>query len=260
MTTGDTALPPDSRPFPRLQISDLLVLTLTTAFGLAWMEALGDSDPPSRWDRLLSLWEGGVVGVSFFGFAVLLREILNRGRTLSSLSPAHVWFLVAAPQLLLGLAHTVIAYLSSTLFSDMTQWRAVESGVSALSHLIFVAVWLLAAVWVRPWPWRIVVALKGIEQAAWVALHGHRALRTMGWAQSIPSMHFFGVIGSVWSCLLVALLISVVNDVRRKVARDWLHYVGVGLIVAESLEFYRAWGRLAVRWWTALYQFLPVNF
>src|SRR5215831_11268381 len=97
---------PAVEPFPRLAISDLLVLTLMVSFGLGWGQSLGSGDPPaeSQWRTLiLSLLEGMLLGGLFFGFAVLGRELV-RGRPLRALSPAHWWFVVAAPQMLFGLA------------------------------------------------------------------------------------------------------------------------------------------------------------
>src|SRR5436309_6556252 len=121
---------PAAKPFPRLAISDLLVLTLMVSFGLGWMESLGSGDPPaeSLWRTVvLSVLEATLLGGLFFGFAVLAREFV-RGRPLRSLSPAHWWFVVAAPQLLFGLAHYVIAIWSPTWFAgNQGQWRIFES-------------------------------------------------------------------------------------------------------------------------------------
>jgi hypothetical protein len=58
--------------------------------------------------------------------------------------------------------------------------------------------------------------------------------------------------------LLASLVIALASDRARRVKRDWLHYLGAGIIVAEAVEFFRPFGYLAVRWWQAVYfQLMP---
>jgi hypothetical protein len=252
-------MPPSSEPFPRLAISDLLVLTLTTAFALAWLEALGPGDPAqtSPWTGLISLFEATFIGLTFFGFAVLVREMFSRGRTLRSLSPGHWWFLIAGLQTLLSLPNYVIVIWAQTWFGDgLIQWRIFDGVVAALTNAVFAGLWLAAAIYVRDWPWRTVLGLKGLEQFTWTAFRAQRTLRNMGLAWAPHAMHFFGVMGTVWICLLIAVLVAVALDLRRKERRDWLHYLAVVVIIGESIEFFRAFGPLAGRWWQAIYLYV----
>jgi hypothetical protein len=253
---------PADPPFPRLGISDLLVLTLTTAFGMAWIGALGKGDPPpdtTQWASkvgavALDAFNGTLIGVELFGFAVLVREISRRHRPLRSLSPGHWWFLITGPQYLLGLFQYVIATWGSSQFVDIARWRTIEGGVSALIYLLFVMAWLWVAAKMKTGLWRAVFVIKALEQFVWLAFRAYRALRDAElWTTSIHAMHFFGVMGTLFACLLAALLIAVAYDIRRKVKRDWLHYVGVAVIVAESFNFFEGFGRLVVRWWSALW-------
>lgn len=246
-------------PFPRLAISDLLVLTLTTAFALAWVGALGPGDPSqsSPWTGLVSLFEATFIGLTFFGFAVLVREMFSRGRTLRSLAPGHWWFLIAGLQTLLGLPNYILVIWSQAWFGQhWVEWRIFEGVTSALSNLVFAGLWLLAARHAQDRRWRIVLGLKSLEQFIWTAFRTQRTARNLGLAWSPHAMHFFGLIGSVWICLLIAMLVAVAIDVRHKVRRDWLHYLAVLVIIGESIEFFRAFGPLAARWWQAIYLYV----
>src|SRR3954449_9298354 len=91
--------------FPHLAISDLLVLTLSVAYGMAWTQALGDQRLPGNGSQLAErlveaatdALNGTLIGAQVFGFSVAVRELF-RGRPLSSLAPGHWWFLISAPQ------------------------------------------------------------------------------------------------------------------------------------------------------------------
>jgi hypothetical protein len=228
---------------------------------MAWIGALGRGDPPpdtTHWASkvgavVLDAFHGTLVGVELFGFAVVVREIL-RGRPLQSLSPGHWWFLITGPQCLLGLFQYVIAIWGISQFVDIARWRTIEGGANALIHLVFVIAWLWAAAKMKTGLWRAVFVIKALEQSVWLTFRAYRAARDAElWTTSIHAMHFFGVMGTLFACLLAALLIAAAYDIHRQVKRDWLHYVGVAVIVAESFNFFHPFGRLAVRWWSALW-------
>lgn len=252
-------------PFPRLQISDLLVLTLTAAFGMTWIGALGDGDPPSDtsdWAARLgaaarNAFNGLLIGVELFGLAVVIRELV-RGRSLRSFAPGHWWFLVAAPLHVLEGAQYLIAIWGIWQFNYVGQWRTVESAANVPIYLVFVAAWLWATAHMKTTRWGAIFAIKALEQSVWLLFYVLRSARyaNLAWTPTIRSMHFFGVTGTLHVFQLAVLLFALARDKRLRVKRDWLHYLGAAVIVAESLNFYHDFGHLSVQWWSALWSLL----
>src|SRR5207302_10114376 len=111
-------------------------------------------------------------------------------------------------------------------------WRAVESAANVPVYLAFVGAWLWAAAHMKTRLWRAVFAIKALEQSIWVLLYVYRSARNAGlaWTPIIPSMHFFGVTGTLIIGLLVALCVALPYEIRQRVKRAWLHYVGVAVI------------------------------
>jgi hypothetical protein len=149
----------------------------------------------------------------------------------------------------------LIAIWGMSQFNYIGQWRIVESAANVPIYPVFVGAWLWAAAHVKTRLWRAVFAIKALEQSIWVLLYAHRSARNAGfaWAFTINSMHFFGVMGTLIVGLLAVLLVAFAHDLRQRVKRDWLHYVAVAVIVAESFSFFHGFGRFAVRWWSALW-------
>jgi hypothetical protein len=261
MSQASTNPSPNENQFPPPQISDLLVLTLTTAYGLTWMGAL-TSDPPSggadwraRLDELATtLLPGLLFGVELFGFAVVVRELI-RGRRLSSFAPGHWWFLITGPQYLLGGTHYLIAIAGSTWFENQQGlWRMIESLSDALFHLCFMVFWLCAAASVGGWPWRTAMGLKTLEQLNWFALHCFRSLRGFSWAPRIPSMHVFGLMGTIHIGQILSVILATAFDRYASIRRDWLHHLAAATIVAESLQFlFGGFGNYLIRWWSEMW-------
>ncbi len=256
MSAADTNTP--QRPFPHLAISDLLVLTLTAAFGMVWSEALGGGEPlagTSHWAAQLAAtalqaFRGLLLGVELFGFAVVVRELF-RGRPLRTLSPGHWWFVVAGPQRLLDGVHYLIAVWGLIQFNIVGQWRTLENAANVPIYLVIVACWLGAAIFMTSWRWRAVFAIKSLEQAVWLLYYVHRSARNAGLANTpnIPAFHFYGVSGTLVICQMAALLVAVAVDFRQRVKRDWLHYLGVAVIFAEACQYFGEFGHGAFRWW-----------
>jgi hypothetical protein len=252
---------PSDRPFPAPQISDLLVLTLTTAYGMTWMGAF-QSDPPSAgadWQSHLNqlattLLPGLLFGVELFGFAVVVRELV-RGRRLSSLAPGHWWFLITGPQYLLGGTHWFLSILGGAWFDNQPgQWRMIESLIDVVFYGFFAALWLWATASLRSWPWRAVLGLKALEQLDWVVFQGHRALRVFAWMPRIHPMHFFGMMGTIHIGLIISVIVATTFDRRVGTRRDWLHHMAAAAIVAESVHFLLGgFGTYLVRWWSGIW-------
>src|SRR5436853_6110349 len=99
MTDSDNAKPAQ---FPPLQISDLLVLTLSIAVAMACaapgiqdtLSAPESATGDAKWrDVARELTDFSAIGLSLFGLIVLTRQRI-RG-TISRLEPGH-WLLIAA--------------------------------------------------------------------------------------------------------------------------------------------------------------------
>jgi hypothetical protein len=252
--------PSSPRSFPPPQISDLLVLTLTTAYGMTWMGAF-QSDPPAAstdWQSHLNqlaatLTPGLLFGVELFGFAVVVRELV-RGRQLSSFAPGHWWFLITGPQYLLGGTHWLLSILGSVWFENQPGQYRMTEGLNAVFYGFFAALWLWATASVRSWQWRAVMGLKALEQLDWVVFRGHRALRGFAWMPRIDPMHFFGLMGTIHIGQILAVLTAIILDRRGNIRRDWLHHLAGVTIIAESLQsLFGPFGTYLLRWWSEIW-------
>jgi hypothetical protein len=249
------------RPFPPPQISDLLVLTLTVAYGMTWMGAF-QSEPPSAgadWQSHLNqlattLLPGLLFGVELFGFAVVVRE-LARGRRFKSLAPGHWWFLITGPEYLLGGTNYLIAILGNFWFENQQGlWRMMESLSDAAFYGCFAGFWLWAAASLRGRPWRVVLGLKALEQLVRFAYRFHRAFRGFAWVPRISFLHFFGLMGTIHIGMILFVLVAALADRRTQTRRDWLHHLAAIAIVGESLQLlFGGFGAYAVEWWSEIW-------
>jgi hypothetical protein len=261
MSNAPAKLIPSDRPFPPPQISDLLVLTLTAAYGMTWTGAFPVDQPTGGADWRARLEEaaatlvpGLLIGIELFGFAVIVRE-LTRGRRIQSLAPGHWWFIIAGPQNLLGGTHYLIAILGSTWFENQQGlWRMIESLSDAVYYLCFAAFWIWATASQSTWSWRTVLSIKVFEQLTWFAFRGYRSLRGFAWAPRISSMHFLGLLGTIHIALILSVIIAAVADRTTRTRRDWLHSLAAVAIIAESLQIlYQGFGQYFVHWWSEIW-------
>jgi hypothetical protein len=231
---------------------------------MAWTQALGDQRLPGNGsplaERLVEAatdaLNGTLIGAQVFGFSVAVRELF-RGRPLSSLAPGHWWFLISAPQTIAGSLQYLIAIWTMGWFPDTTGTQTIDRFTSAILYFVIALLWFWAA-WRMPTAaWRAVFGLRGAEQGAWAAFRLHRGLRGVGVAlPQVAAMHFFGLMGVCFLGLVVAVLLAVLTDVRRGTKRDWLHWTGIGVMVAESVNFCRAFGQPFLQWCSALWAYL----
>jgi len=261
MSSGIENPLPSDRPFPPPQISDLLVLTLTAAYGMTWTGAFPVDQPTGGADWRARLEEaaamlvpGLLIGVELFGFAVVVRELV-RGRRLKSLAPGHWWFLIAGPQNLLGGTNYLFAILGSAWFENQQGlWRMIECLSDAAFYGCFAALWFWAATHFRGWPWRAVLGLKALEQLVWFAYRFHRAFRGFAWVPRISFVPFFGLMGTIHICMILSVIVAALVDRRMGNRRDWLHHMAGIAIVAESLHFlFGGLGASTVHWWSEIW-------
>jgi len=242
--------------FPRLAISDLLILTLSVAFALAsiapiYQEALRRRDV-TAWDVAPDLFGHLAIGISLFGLIVLARQRIRR--VTFPLAPGHWIFIATGIYSVLALASLLV---SPFILAYVTTG---QTGMHAGDNMFFVLVigcsivLSLPAMRVLGWPWRVcLLMIHGwlIAMALWLALD---AARVFGyWPRSPWRQHLIAISSSFEILAGIAGVFALAIDAMKRVRRDWLHYFGVAATAFGSISVAMTWGRFAIRWWRDLF-------
>jgi len=243
--------------FPRLSISDLLVLTLCVGFTLACI-APGIRDLIYRSENKPSgtpwaviatvVIDYAAIGIGLFGLIVLTRERI-RGSALS-FSPGH-WMLIAtAPMAVLSLFLNAIAPLAHTY------WRVFQVSRYLLCVLVILPslYWTAKAVRVSAVHWRICASLMlvwlCIEVVFFVAQVGNSLGRL--WALRWV-LHLISISATAYLLVCVAAFFAVAVDMFKGVRRDWLHYCGLLPVALSAGTTAVNLGWTAGQWWRDLF-------
>jgi len=258
MSAGAPPIPP---PFPRLAISDLVVLTLSVAFSLACVapsfhEALQTPDL-KWWNVVPDLIDYLASGLALFGLIVMARQRIRGYRCPTS--PGHWIFAAVGPYLVLMLAAVIYRPLVRAY------WLSEGKQLNAINEALLVAALALGLLW-SAWAlrelenrWRSCILLVHgwlLVSATWLTLS---AVNSLGYRA-----------GTAWGRELIALIatfsilagcagiVAALLDAIRRTPRDWLHYLGVFTLTLNASGTQLSWGRFALKWWRELFShFIP---
>jgi hypothetical protein len=249
-----------SSRFPALQISDLIVLTLSVAFTLAsiapgYQDALRKHEINAL-DALPDLIGYLAIGICLFGLLVLARQRLRRES--HPLSPGHWVLVVIGPYSVLAL---LALWIRPLIFGYAPEsWRVIHRIDDVLFILILSisVVPSILAMRVLEWRWRFCFALITpwlLAMALWLALD---TANTLGlWPLSSPwRSHLMAIVATFNILAGLSGLLALIVDAAKRLHRDWLHYFGIIALILDSVEVSFTWGNSAVLFWRNLYYYL----
>lgn len=220
---------------PRLGIIHLLAWTAATAVILklftAGREIAGTFDVPVAFEVLG--WATETVTSTAIGAGIVGASVIAGGRMRGipgRLQPGH-WFV------LIHTLTTLAAWLPSTAVlvhgafegranDTFASWCCATASIMALLRIVayfFVARWMQDA-----WPWKSAT----------------RIMAAMGLAQAIGMSGFISVIlklspfalAAIWPIMVSStLIVAAIIDFRGGARRDWVHWLGVALLVESSV-------------------------
>lgn len=242
--------------FPRLAISDLIVLTLSVAFTMAsiapsYQEALHRQDM-TAWDVAPDLLGYLSIGICLFGLIVLARQRWRQD--MYPLSPGHWVLVVIGPYSVLALMALWIrpllwAYVPGSW--SVTQPIDCTIFILALGISIAVSMPAMRALERRWCVCLLLIFLWLIAMILWLALD---AAKVLGYRQMSRWSQHFIAISSTFEILAAAMgAVAMTIDAAKRTRRDWLHYFGVAALVLDGLEVSHTWGKFSVKWWRELF-------
>lgn len=192
-------------------------------------------DVPRRLSELVGF---AITAAQIVGVAVILRA-KNRGES-GRLQPGH-WFLLL--QAMMTLAHWLYWGVGrlrwSADFADpLTFWRypiLVAVGLANAVALLIVANWMQDSR-----HWRVAARVWGAVNLLYWSLAALLCVGVMTWFMSVSPMSPTPPIGEV--VVLAVFLVALRIDIRRGPDRDWLHWSGVSIVIADNLVGVVRWG------------------
>jgi len=256
------ASPADQDRFPSLQISDLLVLTLTVSFALACITpAIQDYLSRSNTEQRMAMWraitpqvtEYAAIGISICGLLVLCRQRIRGSHW--EWSPGH-WLFVAFGPLLAVLLVTgaVRDVIAAYLFDNNP--KPFFATINALISFVVGAsiVFTLPALWIRERRWWLAILLVLVWLTMVVIWLFMDALAMLGYVRSSfwrrPTLAFMTTTHVV---ALLAAFVAVGMDVLKGIRRDWLHYLAIAALSLNALSYVLNWGEITAKWWYGLF-------
>jgi hypothetical protein len=255
MSNGDQQQP----QFPRLTISDLLVLTLCVGFPLAFA-APGIQSIFETWSGH-EKWRGitrqlaaaAAVGLSIFGLLVMARQRFCG--TSWRLQPGH-WLLIAAGPYsvarMFGLAFQRFKPDGSHIMIWPDSLLALTVCISAVALVIGVLraqrTWQACLIAVNAW------LLSVIAICVW------EAGRTLGfWNGPISFPRYASIVETNALALAGAAAgTGIIADMRRSTRRDWLHFCGIVTLACYVVADVAWYGPMTAQSWRDLFsQLLP---
>jgi hypothetical protein len=241
--------------FPRPQISDLLILMLcvSVVFGFnapSYQDAF--KLYVIKWHDLLpNLLDEFATSLCMFGFLVLLRQSVRRAKY--PLAPGHVAIWTLGPFQVFGLILNVFRPFYGT--GDHSVWDAVDYGACAL---VFAAslIYPLLTIHHFKWWWRVCLYLLVLSLAIYALECALDAATELDLIGIFHRRHLLATIGNLDVLILLVACGALAMDVHNKDRHDWLHYVGVLLLLMHLVAAAMHWWRLMQLWWQALYNHL----
>jgi hypothetical protein len=240
--------------FPALQISDLLVLTLSIAVAMACaapgiQDVLTASESASglgKWNEVArELTDFSAIGLSLFGLIVLARQRI-RG-TISRLEPGHSLLIAAGPYCIALLF--VIAYQRFDRPSFLQIWPDLALAVALGVSVVFSIDGLRRL----EWTWKISLLAVVVWLLSCIGFCIWDAGRTLGYWEAPVSFRYTILIGTnALTVAGLAVIAAVVVDARRRVSRDWLHFCGVAIVLCNVASYEISFGPSTARWWRGL--------
>jgi hypothetical protein len=240
-----TAESPACSPFveqlcvPQFGIIHLMLWTAVTAVLLAYFLALrGESinhiPTPSRWLFQISQTIDAIMLASaLVGSGVLIRARCYS--ILTKLQPGHWLTLIVSLDFVFQLAVRLLYRFLNLHGIEPRSILTTQSGAVVTGTLI-AAVYILAFTKLRDAKrWRILFGAKmlGAGVNAVVNLIFLVTILSTAWPSSVMWISFFP---GIWFVVVFIMLITVaVLDLRGRTPRDWLHWLGVGVVVGENV-------------------------
>lgn len=227
---------------PQFGIIHLMLWTAVTAVLLKVLMALmGDLDSqlPAEfyWISRISatgyaiLWASGLVGTG-----VLLR--LRSYRILGRLQPGHWLVLITTLEFALQVARSLVFWLLQRVAGVGAGSASIVQISAAVMNFLIAAVSVLAFVKLRDTRrWKMFFGVKAFATVA-TAVAMVVLLVTMLFPAALsPGTSFFvwirwiSVCMTIWSVAVFLMFVVVVGlDLWRRATRDWLHWLGVGIV------------------------------
>jgi hypothetical protein len=243
------------RQFPPMAISDLIVLTLCVSVAFAFNA--GDFQDAFKlyvikwYDILPDLIDVFVTGLCVFGLIVLARQAIRKDRT--SIAPGHVLMATIGPFQVFALITGVLRPFF--LANEPSVYQAIDYGLCAIVFGLSL-IYPIRTVRKLELRWRAVVCFLMLVIGLGLLECVLDAAVNLHLASIFHRRHILAMTGNVDVLMLVAVGVSVAIDLRRRVRRDWLHYLGVLALTLQASAALMHGQRTMARWWKALYDHL----
>jgi len=222
-----------TQPNRPLRIIDLMILTAAIAFMFMLFESRF-AQQSNQWLHQVFKFASAIINGSFLASIIwLIMQRVRSGRFFHH--PGH-WILGAKLIPILGglLFWIVLLQVLKETNDDLSNlalhWVAISHLFTAGLHLLALGVFVTACV-SSEWGWRIPMALLATDCLTNVAmgvLWGVSTLQSFGgsWTYQLANNAQAGN-RIVAVCAAIALGIMAIKELRKKVPRDWLHWLGL---------------------------------
>jgi hypothetical protein len=243
------------RRFPRLAISDLIVLMLCVAFAFAcvtpsYREGLiqFNLSALSIAPDLCNYFAGGLL---LFALIVLVRQRIRRESF--PLSPGQWIVLAIGPYSVLLLA----AFLYRPFLDNLPRkWSfAVTVGDNGL-FVVVIGLSVIAsfsALRRLKFPWNVclsLIQLSLVVGAVWCTVIVGSSLGIVrGW---LWYRHLMAIDTSLQCLASATALTAVAIDFFKGERRDWLHYLAIVALMLSMIDALANWGKTTAEWWVNL--------
>ncbi len=226
---------------PPLSIRHFLYLTLGIAIAI-WFNLRGLRVQPATVaagvalaSRAVSAFEqGGTIAA----FLWLTARWLTR-RPVKLQDPGATYVFVLSLNQFLALVGGIIVFLIVILENRNNRWSQWLLLPTVIAGAVLVAVTpIYGAIRAREWSWRIIFVCVFLLSAISIFQIGYLVLRAPNsWSLIDVAFALRCVRILVQTMTIVAVIVSLFIDWRRKTQRHWLHYFGIGLLALSSIQF-----------------------
>lgn len=220
---------------PRLSILHLMIVTFWTGIVFAVLKAIeqfsGDFLTSFSLLQSWGIFQGLMGGIALAGLTILIVHRRQHGPPLIH-APGHWLVLATAWQLV---AYGLMLLMSLVIQSYLNWFQIVIFGVVMIGDFV---VNVLAARWCRGTKmWRILFIARAVLSGAQFVSQGMMMLAFSIWNMDGTLISTFSVIAAIPQYAQLAMpvwLLTVVVLDCCKTRRDWIHWMGVALVLSSS--------------------------
>ena len=229
----------EPRPNPtrhKLRVIDIFLLTTTVAVvagaRVAWMDWDSFQSETHGYMRIASLFFSLMFGLALAGLALILWRRWARGQAFPE-APGH-WLLLSVASLALVVGSLTVL---STIYES--RWPAMHARFPAwhmtmiAGHLTIAVVAVVFACLLRgSWWWKCALILPAL---LWLFIGLSVLSSVLGnWRPWFAASRMIGQVAT-GACVGVLVIVACYRERGRDQQRDWLHWLGVGVVLTYSL-------------------------